>query len=50
MSVAVWACIKSIESTRIAAEFNRPAKVLADVARNQIRLHAELVRGVRAYL
>ncbi len=50
VSVAVWVYIKSTESARIAAEFNRRAEVLAHVARDQIRLHAELVRGVRAYL
>lgn len=50
VSVGVWAYVKSTESARITAEFNRRAEVLALVARNQIRLHAELVRGIRSYL
>jgi len=50
LSVGVWAYVKSTESARITAEFNRRAEGLAHVAREQIRLHAELVRGIRSYI
>ena len=50
VSIGVWAYVKSTESARITAEFNRRAEVLAHVARDQIRLHAELVRGMRSYI
>ncbi len=50
VSVGVWAYVKSTEEARINAEFNRRAEVLAQTARDQIRLHAELVRGIRAHL
>lgn len=50
VSGGIWTYVKSIESARITAEFERRAEVLAHIARDQIRLHAELVRGIRSYI